>query len=120
VASNYLELLHQHPDFAAFRGLPQVSGDVEGGRLQEEDEANPLVVLVVLDLLAVLEVRVRGDTWGRLNGSVQAVIYRRKCIRVEHTSFNIYFYSFLDSGTITANRSNLKIMGIVYVQHLPS
>jgi hypothetical protein len=57
----YLKLLNQHSDLSTFRGLPQIPRDVEESGLEEEDEADPLVVLVVLDLSSILEISVRRD-----------------------------------------------------------
>ena len=48
--------MDEHPDLAALGRLPEQPGQVEHAGLEEEEEADPLVVLVVLDLLALLEV----------------------------------------------------------------
>lgn len=52
-----VEVQHEHLDAAALPGLPHVPGQVEEHRLEEQDEAHPLVVLVVLDLVLALHVR---------------------------------------------------------------
>jgi len=54
--------LNQHSDLSTLRGLPQVSGNVEEGSLEEKNEADPLVVLVVLHFSPILEISVRRDT----------------------------------------------------------
>ena len=51
-----VHVLDQHLDLAALPGLPEVAGDIEKECLEEECEADPLVVLVVADLLAFLEI----------------------------------------------------------------
>lgn len=57
-----LQALHQHLDLAPLGRLPEVPRDVEHDGLQEQDEAHPLVVLVVLDLGPGFEVGVGGNT----------------------------------------------------------
>jgi len=55
-----VEVEHKHLDAATLPCLPHVPGQVEEHCLEEEHEAHPLVVLVVLDL--VLAVHVGRDT----------------------------------------------------------
>ena len=52
----YLESLNEKLDLSTFRRFPEVPRDVEESGLKEEDEADPLVVLVVLHLGPVLQV----------------------------------------------------------------
>ena len=42
--------LNEHLDFSSFPSLPQISRDVEEDGLEEEGEADPLVVFVIADL----------------------------------------------------------------------
>ena len=46
----YLKFLNKHADLAPLGGLPEVPRDVEEDGLEEEGEADPLVVFVVPDL----------------------------------------------------------------------
>ena len=62
----YLKSLDEKLDLATLCGLPEVPRDVEEGRLQEENEANPLVVLVVFDIFPVLQVSQRRDSGVRV------------------------------------------------------
>lgn len=48
--------LYEHLDLSSLRRLPEEPGQVEDGALEEEEEADPLVVLVVLELLALVQV----------------------------------------------------------------
>lgn len=52
-----IEVQHQHLDPAAFPRFPQVARNVEKDRLEEEGEADPLIVLVILDFVLALDVR---------------------------------------------------------------
>ncbi len=61
----YLKFLNQHSDLSTLWWLPQVSGNIEEGSLEEEDKADPLVVFVVLDIFTSLQVSVGWDTWVR-------------------------------------------------------
>ena len=55
--------MNQHPDLATLRGLPEVPRDVEESGLEKKYEADPLVVLVVLDFSAISKVSVGRDAW---------------------------------------------------------
>ena len=55
------ETLDEHPDLAAFGGLPDVPRYHEHGGLDCEDEGHPHVVLVVHPLLARQQVSLRRD-----------------------------------------------------------
>lgn len=81
-----VEVEHQHPDTSALPSLPDVSGNVEEHRLEEQDKAHPLVVLVMLDVvlafhigrhaglshvLADTTVRVIGNSERRVNPAVR-------------------------------------------------
>ena len=57
-----LEPLNEQPDFSPLSSLPKVSWQVEEGRLQEQDKADPLVVLVILDICAIVQVCKGGDS----------------------------------------------------------
>ena len=51
IDDGHIHVLNQHLDLSRFPYLPQVSRDVEKNRLEEEGEADPLVVLVILEFL---------------------------------------------------------------------
>ena len=57
----YLKFLNKHADLAPLGGLPEVPRDVEESGLEEEHEANPLVVLVVLNFSSISKVSVGRD-----------------------------------------------------------
>lgn len=54
VHNRAVEIHDQHLEASAFPGLPQIARYVEQDGLEEEDEAHPLVVLVVLHLVLAL------------------------------------------------------------------
>lgn len=51
----HVQIEHEVDDFASFPVLPQPSGYVEDGGLEQQHEADPLVVGVVLDFVARVE-----------------------------------------------------------------
>jgi len=54
VHNGAVQVHHQHLEASTLPGLPQIARHVEKDGLEEEDEADPLVVLVVLDLVLAL------------------------------------------------------------------
>lgn len=57
VHNGAVEVHDQHLEATALPGLPQVARHIEEDGLEEEDEAHPLVVLVVLHFVLALHVR---------------------------------------------------------------
>ena len=87
----YLKFLNKHADLAPLGGLPEVPRDVEESGLEEEHEANPLVVLVVLNFSSISKVRIRTET-----DIYQAKTYKhKKCYTCSYSKKCDWIFSWL-------------------------
>ncbi len=61
--SRSLQILNEKLNFSVFRNLPKLFWNVETGSLKEENEADPLVVLVMLNFFSWISLRSNARKW---------------------------------------------------------
>ena len=89
------EVQHQHLHLAGLPRLPQVAGNVEEQGLEEEDEANPLIIFMIFDGVALTrgtDARVRHIDADPLGGQTVGNRKRRvnPTIRIHYISRNAF------------------------------